>query len=57
MLSLGEEDDNNESGEDEEGPETNEIQIGGLNTTDFRFSAYKGFTGCLSSEHLRSKIQ
>ncbi|XP_012223178.1 axotactin isoform X2 [Linepithema humile] len=26
-----------------------EIQLGGLNTTDPRFSAYKGYTGCLSN--------
>ncbi|XP_020291708.1 uncharacterized protein LOC109858643 isoform X3 [Pseudomyrmex gracilis] len=26
-----------------------EIQLGGLNTTDSRFSAYKGYTGCLSN--------
>ncbi|XP_061934180.1 axotactin isoform X2 [Apis cerana] len=35
-------------GEDES-PGVTEIQLGGLNTTDSRFSAYKGYTGCLSN--------
>ncbi|XP_048515012.1 uncharacterized protein LOC105689244 isoform X2 [Athalia rosae] len=30
-------------------PGENEIQLGGLNTTDPRFTAYKGYTGCLSN--------
>ncbi|KAF7992308.1 hypothetical protein HCN44_001633 [Aphidius gifuensis] len=30
-------------------PGATEIQLGGLNTTDQRFSAYKGYTGCLSN--------
>lgn len=37
-------------GEEEETPGATEIQLGGLNTTDSRFSVYKGYTGCLSSE-------
>lgn len=41
ILSLGDED---------ETPGATEIQLGGLNTTDPRFGAYKGYTGCLSSE-------
>lgn len=28
---------------------TNDVQIGGLNTTDPRFAIYKGYNGCLSS--------
>lgn len=28
----------------------NEVQIGGLNTTDPRFAIYKGYNGCLSSK-------
>ena len=39
--------------EDEDNsPGVTEIQLGGLNTTDSRFSGneYKGYTGCLSSE-------
>ncbi|XP_014478317.1 PREDICTED: uncharacterized protein LOC106746323 isoform X2 [Dinoponera quadriceps] len=40
ILSLGDED---------ETPGATEIQLGGLNTTDPRFSAYKGYTGCLSN--------
>ncbi|KAH0947033.1 hypothetical protein HN011_011048 [Eciton burchellii] len=40
VLSLGDED---------ETPGATEIQLGGLNTTDSRFSAYKGYTGCLSN--------
>lgn len=27
----------------------NEVQIGGLNTSDPRFAAYKSYSGCLSS--------
>lgn len=42
ILSLGDED---------ETPGSTEIQLGGLNTTDPRFSAYKGYTGCLSSKY------
>lgn len=38
-------------GDEEETPGATEIQLGGLNTTDPRFSAYKGYTGCLSSEY------
>ncbi|XP_043670095.1 neurexin-4 isoform X1 [Vespula pensylvanica] len=30
-------------------PGSTEIQLGGLNTTDSRFAAYKGYTGCLSN--------
>lgn len=29
---------------------TNEVQIGGHNTTDPRFAIYKGYSGCLSSK-------
>lgn len=29
---------------------SNEVQIGGLNTTDPRFAIYKGYSGCLSSK-------
>ncbi|XP_034947629.1 uncharacterized protein axo isoform X3 [Chelonus insularis] len=47
VLSIGEDDDNNP--EEEESPGATEIQLGGLNTTDHRFSAYKGYTGCLSN--------
>ncbi|XP_066589237.1 axotactin isoform X2 [Prorops nasuta] len=35
--------------DNDESPGTTEIQLGGLNTTDQRFSAYKGYTGCLSN--------
>ncbi|XP_068991293.1 axotactin isoform X2 [Neodiprion pinetum] len=38
----------NESNLDNPGG-ANEIQLGGLNTTDPRFTAYKGYTGCLSN--------
>lgn len=47
--SLGDDEDE-EGHEDDEGPGANEIQLGGLNTTDKRFRAYKGYTGCLSSK-------
>lgn len=30
---------------------SNEVQIGGLNTTDPRLKIYKGYNGCLSSEY------
>lgn len=29
---------------------TNEVQIGGVNTSDPRFAAYKSYSGCLSSK-------
>lgn len=29
----------------------NEVQIGGLNTTDPRLKIYKGYNGCLSSKY------
>ena len=32
-------------------PGSNEVQIGGVNTTDPRFAIYKGYSGCLSSKH------
>lgn len=34
-------------------PETgsNEVQIGGTNTSDPRFAIYKGYNGCLSSKY------
>ncbi|KYN20205.1 Neurexin-4 [Trachymyrmex cornetzi] len=35
--------------DEDETPGTTEIQLGGLNTTDSRFIAYKGYTGCLSN--------
>ncbi|CAD6222700.1 GSCOCG00001098001-RA-CDS, partial [Cotesia congregata] len=35
--------------EEDESPGSTEIQLGGLNTTDPRFTAYKGYTGCLSN--------
>ncbi|KMR03921.1 contactin-associated 2 [Lasius niger] len=35
--------------EDETPAGATEIQLGGLNTTDSRFIAYKGYTGCLSN--------
>ncbi|XP_011501704.1 PREDICTED: uncharacterized protein LOC105365286 [Ceratosolen solmsi marchali] len=47
-LSLGEDEDD-EDDDDDDGPGTTEIQLGGLNTTDKRFRAYKGYTGCLSN--------
>lgn len=47
VLSIGEDDDDEE---EEESPGSTEIHLGGLNTTDHRFSAYKGYTGCLSSK-------
>lgn len=31
---------------------TNEVQIGGHNTTDPRFAIYKGYSGCLSSKFI-----
>ncbi|KAK2576796.1 hypothetical protein KPH14_005433 [Odynerus spinipes] len=40
VLSVGDYDDS---------PGSTEIQLGGLNTTDSRFAAYKGYTGCLSN--------
>lgn len=49
MLTLGD-DDVSESKEADDDPCAPEIQLGGLNTTDPRFSGYKGYTGCLSSE-------
>lgn len=30
----------------------NEVQIGGINTTDPRFAIYKSYSGCLSSEYI-----
>ncbi len=39
----------------------NEVQIGGVNTSDPRFGSYKGYSGCVSSmfavrfRHLRGK--
>ena len=48
-LSLGDDEDDEEN-EDDDGPGATEIQLGGLNTTDKRFRAYKGYTGCLSSK-------
>ena len=54
MLSFSDDDDDNKSEEDDEGPGSTEIQLGGLNTTDPRFNAYKGFTGCLSSKYFIS---
>ncbi|KAL6432320.1 hypothetical protein ACFW04_006749 [Cataglyphis niger] len=35
--------------DEDETPGATEIQLGGLNTTDSRFIAYKGYTGCLSN--------
>ncbi|XP_011690893.1 PREDICTED: uncharacterized protein LOC105451879 isoform X4 [Wasmannia auropunctata] len=35
--------------DEDETPGATEIQLGGLNTTDSRFTAYKGYTGCLSN--------
>ncbi|XP_071631062.1 axotactin isoform X1 [Temnothorax longispinosus] len=35
--------------DEDEPPGATEIQLGGLNTTDSRFIAYKGYTGCLSN--------
>ncbi|XP_018305268.1 uncharacterized protein axo isoform X3 [Mycetomoellerius zeteki] len=35
--------------DEDETPGSTEIQLGGLNTTDSRFIAYKGYTGCLSN--------
>ena len=32
------------------GNPVNQVQIGGLNTTDPRFAIYKGYSGCLSSK-------
>lgn len=29
---------------------TNEVQLGGLNTSDPRFAVYKNYKGCLSSK-------
>lgn len=29
---------------------TNEVQVGGLNTSDSRFAVYKNYKGCLSSK-------
>ncbi|KAK0082695.1 hypothetical protein PV325_009995 [Microctonus aethiopoides] len=48
VLSISE-DDNHDDEEEEEHPGATEIQLGGLNTTDHRFGAYKGYTGCLSN--------
>lgn len=33
----------------DEDSNSNEVQIGGLNTTDSRFINYKGYSGCVSS--------
>ena len=49
-LNSGDEEDE-ESIDDNEDPGVTEIQLGGLNTTDKRFRAYKGYTGCLSSKY------
>lgn len=49
-VGEGEEEEGEEGEETEEEPGTTEIQLGGLNTTDKRFSAYKGYVGCLSSK-------
>lgn len=49
VLSIND-DDNGNHQEEDESPGATEIQLGGLNTTDHRFSAYKGYTGCLSSK-------
>ncbi|XP_023288585.1 uncharacterized protein LOC105702087 isoform X3 [Orussus abietinus] len=53
MLSLvddvDEEEDEKDDVETDEAPSSTEIQLGGLNTTDPRFAAYKGYTGCLSN--------
>lgn len=51
-LSVGDDEDD-ENGMDDDGPGTTEIQLGGLNTTDKRFRAYKGYIGCLSSEFFK----
>lgn len=32
---------------------SNEVQIGGLNTTDPRLKIYKGYNGCLSSKCIK----
>lgn len=48
VLSSGDDDDNKEN---DDSPGVTEIQIGGLNTSDPRFSPYKSYTGCLSSEY------
>ncbi|XP_043284971.1 uncharacterized protein axo isoform X2 [Venturia canescens] len=45
VLNIGDDDDEEET----ESLGATEIQLGGLNTTDQRFSAYKGYTGCLSN--------
>lgn len=53
VLSTGDDDDDNEhrnKEEEVESPGSTEIQLGGLNTTDPRFTAYKGYTGCISSK-------
>lgn len=49
-LNSGDDEDD-EGDEDDDGPGATEIQLGGLNTTDKRFRAYKGYTGCLSSTY------
>lgn len=36
---------------------SNEVQIGGLNTTDPRLKIYKGYNGCLSSKYKNNKGQ
>ncbi|XP_054010522.1 axotactin isoform X1 [Hylaeus anthracinus] len=41
VLNLGDDEDDT--------PGVTEIQLGGLNTSDSRFSVYKGYTGCLSN--------
>ncbi|XP_051168302.1 axotactin isoform X3 [Leptopilina boulardi] len=46
VLSSGDDDDNKEN---DDSPGVTEIQIGGLNTSDPRFSPYKSYTGCLSN--------
>ncbi|XP_074101561.1 axotactin isoform X2 [Cotesia typhae] len=48
VLSIND-DDNDNHQEEDESPGSTEIQLGGLNTTDPRFTAYKGYTGCLSN--------
>ncbi|XP_008214115.1 uncharacterized protein LOC100115644 isoform X3 [Nasonia vitripennis] len=50
IPALNSGDDEDDAGdEDDDGPGATEIQLGGLNTTDKRFRAYKGYTGCLSN--------
>lgn len=35
---------------------SNEVQVGGLNTTDPRLKIYKGYNGCLSSKFIYKYI-